>query len=328
MSRSFVLSLSVAIIVAACAPAPPEEAPVEPVGESSIALPADVAFPEGIAYDEAAGVFYTASAANGVLARVNATTGAGEIVSSAGVLMPSGATTFPGMLGMAIDSEGRLWMAGGRLGTLSVVDSQTGTIVRQQTVPSVGTSLINDVVVIEGSGYFTDTFHPMIWMVPVTGNEVGDLEPWLDLAGSVIEYGEGANLNGIAATADGRTLVVVQMAKGLLFRIDVATRAITPIDTAGADLTMADGLVLDGRTLYVVRQGAVEIATVLLSEDLSTGTVVSRFTDPALAWPATAALVGDRLLVVNTQFNTRSDNSETRPFTVASVPTAVLDGGS
>ena len=45
------------------------------------------------------------------------------------------------------------------------------------------------------------------------------------------------------------------------------SKVVTAIDTAGADLTGADGLVLDGRTLYVVRQPAGEIATVHLSAD-------------------------------------------------------------
>jgi Cu-Zn family superoxide dismutase len=117
------------------------------------------------------------------------------------------------------------------------------------------------------------------------------------------------------------------MGKGLLFRIDVASKTVAPIDTAGADLTGADGLVLDGRTLYVVRQPAAEIATVALSEDLTKGTVTSRFKDAQLAWPATAAKVGDRLLVVNTQFNARTKKTETLPFTIVSVPLARLTAG-
>jgi Cu-Zn family superoxide dismutase len=114
------------------------------------------------------------------------------------------------------------------------------------------------------------------------------------------------------------------MGKGLLFRIDVKSKQVSPIDTGGADLAGADGLVLDGRTLYVVRQTAVEVATVQLSADLTKGTVVSRFKDPALAWPATAVKVGDQLLVVNTQFNTRTDKKQTLPFTIVSIPLSRL----
>jgi hypothetical protein len=90
----------------------------------------------------------------------------------------------------------------------------------------------------------------------------------------------------------------------------------------------ANGMALtaDGRTLYVVRQGEQEIATVQLSEDYTKGRVVSRFKDPALAWPATAAKVGDRLLVVNSQFNQRQAGTAQTPFTVLAVPLSRLGG--
>jgi Cu-Zn family superoxide dismutase len=198
-------------------------------------------------------------------------------------------------------------------------------VLKDATVPSVGTSLINDVALVGSAGYFTDTFVPTVWRLAADGGTFGDLEPWLDLRGTPIEYGEGANLNGIAATPDGQALIVVHMGKGQLFRIDVATKAITPIDVAGADLTTADGLVLDGSTLYVVRQGAQEVVTVRLNADMSAGSVVSRFTE-GLTWPATAVRAGDDLVVVNTQFNTRSDNTATRPFALLRIPVGRLAG--
>ena len=190
-------------------------------------------------------------------------------------------------------------------------------------VPSVGTSLINDVAVVGGSGHFTLTFVPRLGWLSV----LGSIEPWLDLRGTPIPYGEGAKLNGITVTPDNQRLIVVHMSLGRLFTIDLASKAIAPIDTAGADLSGADGLVLNGDLLYVVRQTAVEIATVRLSADLASGTVVARFKDPALAWPATAVKVGEELIVVNTQFNTRQDNTTTRPFTLLRVPLSRLAGG-
>ena len=131
-------------------------------------------------------------------------------------------------------------------------------------------------------------------------------------------------MNGITVTPDGQTLIVVQMAKGLLFTIDIPSKVVKAIDTGGEDLSGADGLVLDGDTLYVVRQTAVEIATVVLSDGMTRGRVVSRFKDPGLAWPATAVKVGGALVVVNTQFNTREPNTTTRPFTFLRVPLSRL----
>jgi sugar lactone lactonase YvrE len=290
-------------------------------------LPANVTFPEGIAYDPAANAFYTASAVTGTLVRVNAKTKASEVVAAAGVLVPGGlTTTFPAVLGMKVDSQSRLWIAGGRSGKIFIVDTRSGKVQAQLDVPEPTKSLINDVTLIGTTAYFTDTRVPTLWRVEAKGDKIGALEPWLNFTDTPLQYFDGANLNGITATPNGQTLIVVQMGKGLLYKIDVKTKVVTPIDTSGADLTGADGLVLDGSTLYVVRQTAVEIATVKLSQDLSKGTVVARFKDPALAWPATAAKVGDRLLVVNSQFNVREAKKETLPFAVSAVPLSRLAG--
>ncbi len=320
-----VAAVAASVCLAACGSetSPPPKA-AEPQALSTIALPESVSFPEGVAYDASANALYTAAATDGTLVRVDAATGAATVVTPAGTLVPADNTTFPGPLGMKIDDAKRLWIAGGRTGKIWIVNTADGSVLKEATVPTAGKSLINDVTLAGGAGYFTDTFVPTLWRVAAKGEAIGDLEPWLDLQGTAIEYGEGANLNGITSTPDGQTLIVVQMAKGLLFKIDVATKAVTAIDTAGADLSGSDGLVLDGNTLYVVRQTAVEIATVQLNDDLTTGTVTSRFTDSALAWPATAAKVGSDLIAVNTQFNTRRENTTTRPFTLVRVPVARL----
>lgn len=328
MSRITSTVLSLAALLSACgcgSPTvpPPAEAPAPPAPRR-IELPASVSFPEGVAYDAAAGTLYTASAEDGTVIRVNASTGVAEVVTPAGTLMPVDATTFPGPLGMEVDAGNRLWIAGGFTGKVWVVNVADGAVVKEVTVPTAPKSLINDMAIIGTTGYFTDTFVPTLWRLSGEGGTFGEIEPWLDLTGTPIEYGgEGPNLNGITVTPDGQTLIVVHMGTGQLFTIDVATRAIAPIDTAGADLTTADGLVLDGHTLYVIRQGAQEIVTISLNAERTSGTVVSRFTE-GLAWPATAARVGEDLVVVNTQFNTRGQNTTTRPFVLLRVPVATL----
>ena len=55
---------------------------------------------------------------------------------------------------------------------------------------------------------------------------------------------------------------------------------------------------------------------------------MSRFKDPALMWPATAAKVGDELLVVCTQFNKRTTKDPVTPFAIIGVPVSRLGGGS
>jgi Cu-Zn family superoxide dismutase len=322
LSATFTATLFT-LSAAAQTAAPPAETALE-----SYSLPPEVTFPEGVAHDPGTGTIYTGSAATGTLTRVNLKTRATEIVAPAGVLVPGGVTTtFPAVLGMKLDGRRRLWIAGGRSGKFFIVDSQSGKVIKELAVPDPSKSLINDVALVGSAGYFTDTRAPTLWRIEAKGNEIGSLEPWLDFTGTPLQYYEGANLNGIAATPDGQSLLVVQMGKGLLFKIDIKSKKVSPIDTAGADLTGADGLVLDGRTLYVVRQTAVEIATVQMSDDFAKGTVVNRFKHPQLAWPATAAKDGNRLLVVNTQFNTRNDKKETLPFTVVGVPLSQLSPG-
>jgi len=292
---------------------------------ATYSLPAEVRYPEGVALDPTTGALYTAGAEDGLVVRLDPATGRSTVVAPAGVAIPAGSTTFPGALGMKLDPAGRLWMALGRTGNMAVVDTRTGAVVKRFETRRDG-GLINDAAVTATATYFTDTLNPVLWRVPVNGATIGELEPWIDFTGTALEWGPGANINGIAATPDGKTLIVVQMAKGLLFTIDTASRKVTPIDLQGETVAGADGLVLDGATLYVVRQPAAEIVTVRLAPDLKSGTVVSRFTDPALAWPATAAKSGDHLVVVNTQFNKRATNDPATPFTLVRVPLARLQG--
>ena len=292
-------------------------------GVTRVELPADVTYPEGIAHDPKRNVIYTGSAASGTVVRIALDSGQVSSVSAGGSLMAT--EPFPALLGMKVDASGRLWIAGGRTGQIVVVDSQTGKPLKKLEVPTQGASLINDVVIVGSNAYFTDSLTPTLWRVATSADRIGDLEPWMQFGGTALEYTKpGANLNGIAASADGRYLVVVQMNKGLLFRIGVQDKQVAQIDLGGELVTTGDGLVLDGRTLHVVCQGEQQIVTIELSADLAKGRVASRFKDPALAWPATAAKVGDRLLVVNTQFNKRNTKDPVLPFSIISVPVSML----
>ena len=233
MSRS-VLSITFAAMLSTTAAM--AQAPAAPAlsGLTTVVLPPEVTFPEGIAYDASSNAIFTASAATGTLVRVDLKSGGSQIVAPAGVLVPKGETTFPAVLGMKLDPDKRLWIAGGRTGRFFVVDSKTGRVVKSLAVPNPGKSLINDLALAGGAAYFTDTVTPTLWRIQTKGSDIGDLEPWLDFTGTALQYYEGANLNGIAALPDGQSLIVVQMGKGLLFRIDLKTKKVSPIDTAGA----------------------------------------------------------------------------------------------
>ena len=293
---------------------------------TTLTLPPDARFPEGIAYDRKTEMFYTANAETGAVIEVSRKGDAQRVVIPAGVLAPSGTQTFPVALGMKLDAANRLWIAGGRTGRMSVVDVQSGRLLKQVTAPGGAGSLINDVALVGGAAYFTDTRTPTLWRLAPEGNRIGELEAWTTFADTPIQYDGGNNLNGITVTPDGQFFIVVQMDKGLLFRIDIASQAIRAIDSTGIDLTGGDGLAMAGNTLYLVRQPAGEIVTLLMQADPPLVKVVNRFRDPALAWPATARLVEKSLMVVNSQFNRRATKTQSEPFTFANVPLSRLAG--
>ena len=64
------------------------------------------------------------------------------------------------------------------------------------------------------------------------------------------------NLNGIEATGNGRTLIVVNSTLGTLYTIDAATGVSEQIDLGGATVPTGDGVLLVGGTLLVLQNGA------------------------------------------------------------------------
>ena len=185
-------------------------------------------------------------------------------------------------------------------------------------------TFVNDVAFDRaGNAYVTDSFAPRLYRIPAEQIEQGvsgtqPLPTFVDLSRTV-RYRPGFNANGIVVTPDGRYAVVVQSNTGLLFRVDLRSGTVQRIDLGGATVTAGDGLELQGRTLYVVRNALERVAEVRLSGDLSSGRLVGEVTDPSFAFPTTAAIAAGRLLVVNSQFDRRPSGDPVVPFTVTSV---------
>ena len=324
MSRSILLAAAAVFAIGACS-RPSEQAATTPAAPAMVKahpLPAAIAYPEGIAFDEAAGVFYTAGATDGAVVKVDLASGASTPIAAAGVLTPAGSDIFPAVLGMKLDENKRLWLAGGRTGKLHVLDTTSGKVVKTLDTPGSG-GLINDVTLTADAAYFSDSFRPVVWKVGRAGGQVGAAEAWLDI-GKAVAYGEGANINGLVSTPDGKTLLLVQMNKGLLFKVDIASKAVTPVNLTGQTLQGADGLVLDGQRLYAVLQPHATIVAVNLAPDMTSGVVAGRLKSDALAWPATAFKTGDRLVVVNMQFNKREGDTASKPFSVSEIPVSLI----
>jgi len=120
----------------------------------------------------------------------------------------------------------------------------------------------------------------------------------------------GFNLNGIDATPNGRTLVAVQSNNGKLWRINAATGANREITLAGGEsVPNGDGVLLDGRTLYVVQNQNNLVAVIALSANFTSGRVITRLSDPDFKVPTTIDEHGRRLYAVNARFNVPSPGS-------------------
>lgn len=291
-------------------------APTAPEASRTYVLPGDAVFPEGVAYRSSTGNFFVSSTTDGAIYRGNLNG------TSAQVFLPGGADGRTTAVGLKVSEAGQLFVAGGATGRMFVYDVNTGALVRAFETPAASSTgtFINDVALTPGAAYFTDSRRPVLFRVARTANGVGtEAEAWLDLTGTAIEYGEGFNLNGIAATPDGRYLIVVQSNTGQLFRISTADKSVTEIQFGGT-VKNGDGILLDGQTLYISRNADKIIVPIALNADFTTGTVGTPFSDPTLMYPTTLAQAGNRLLVVNSQFDRRGPNVTPRlPFTLSNI---------
>jgi len=279
-------------------------------------LPGDTVFPEGIAYQPTTGDFFVSSTTDGTIFRGNVQS------ESADVFLPGGTDGRTTAIGLKVDDyQDRLFVAGGNTGQIFVYDTDSGQLLSKFNNQKTSTFINDAAISPNGDAYFTDSSDPILYKVST--NEADELEfsAWLDLTGTAIVYQSGFNLNGIAATNNGKYLIVVQTNTGKLFRIDIASKQVTEIDLGGATLTNGDGILLSRRRiLYVVRNQNELIVKVQLSEDFSRGTVISSTTDPSFAYPTTIAQARKRLLVVNSQFDKRGAGlTPELPFTVSSI---------
>jgi Cu-Zn family superoxide dismutase len=281
-----------------------------PEGTTSYELPGEGTFPEGIAYHAESGAAFVSGAGDGSLHRIDLASG--DVDTG---LVPGSRPPF-GIIGLAVGDDD-LWAAGGMTGEILRFDVASGELEATLSTPEAESTFLNDLVVApNGDVYVTDSNRPVLFRVPDGGDEV---EAWLDLDGTPIPFGEGINLNGIVVSEDGESLIVVHMASGTLYRIDIASRDVDPIDLGGATVEAGDGMVLERTTLYIVQNGPDQVSVVELAGDLARGEIAGVLEDERLTDAATAALVGDDLMVTNAQFSAMQGEPEL-PFTVSVVP--------
>ncbi len=282
-------------------------------GVTSYTLPGNAVYPEGIAHRDGSQTFYVGSTTDGTIFR-------GTLGQKATEVFLPPVSERPTAIGMKVDEQGRLYVSGGGSGKVFVYDTATKSLIKEFATPATSATFINDVTLTPDAAYFTDSQRPVLFRLGRSASGLQTLEPWLDFTGTALQYQSGFNLNGIASTPDGQTLIVVQSNTGKLFRITVADKSVSEIDLGGNTVKNGDGILLSGQTLYVVRNQDVVIVPVKLSADFSSGTLGTPFSDASLRYPTTIAQEGGRLLVVNSQFNKRGEGLNPElPFTVSSV---------
>jgi sugar lactone lactonase YvrE len=229
---------------------------------------------------------YLGSRADGDILRLSLRTGEYEVFSQG-----------PGTPAVGVKArDGLLWVAGGNSGTGRVVDLATGDTLETFAFTTAPT-FVNDVVLTDDAAWFTDSQKPQLYRVSLTDWSVTTLP----LSGEW-QQNAGFNANGISTTPDRSALLVINSSNGTLYRVDPGTGAATAVDTGGVVLSNGDGLLRQGRTLYVVQNQLNKIAVLRLSSDGTSAEWRREITSSAFDVPTTVARWGQRLYLPNAKF--------------------------
>jgi hypothetical protein len=290
-----VLTFSAALIVVAVALTATSSAARKPYPEV-IQLPRGFQ-PEGIEVGRST-TFYVGSVATGAIYRGSLRAGSGNILVPGGAGRPA--------TGIELDERNRLFVAGASTGKAYIYNARTGALIRTYTFATSDT-FINDVTLVASGAVFTDSRKAVFYHVPIAPNGALEDHHTIPIEGA-FALAAGFNLNGIE-TSSRDDLIAVQSNKGKLFRIDSGTGESREISLGGQSVTNGDGLLLNGRTLYVVQNRENRVAVISLSANLLTGRVVRRLMDRDFDVPTTIDDLGRRLYAVNARFGTSNPSS-------------------
>lgn len=280
-------ALTVLLTVLAAAPA---------AARTSDTIPLPNGFqPEGIAVTDD-GTFYAGSLKDGSIYRGDVRTGQGDVIFSPGDVRTA--------VGLWYDEPtGHLFVAGGPFGAAHVYDGATGI---ELATYALGGAFVNDVVVTPEAAYFTDSFAPVIYKLPLGPHRslpAGNPVETIPLGGDYVFDPTTFNGNGIEASGTTGMLILANSSNGTLYRVDPATGDATAIDLGGASVPNADGVLLKGDTLYVVQNFLNQIAEIRLTPDLAAGHITGVITSPFYRIPTTVGAYKGSLFAVNARFD-------------------------
>ncbi len=268
---------------------------------SSRSFPSPITLPEGFAPEGiAAGrgtTAYLGSRSDGSILRLDVRTGRTSEVT-AGPGTPS--------LGLKADRRGRLFVAGGSGGDARVVDSRSGKVLASYTLTTSSSTFVNDVVLTRHAAWFTDSSQAQLYRVPLgRGGSLPtqDRVQTVPLTGQWVQ-GDDLGANGITQTPDREALLVVNTTTGLLYRVDPATGGATQVDVGGVSLERGDGMLREGRTLYVVQNTMNKVAVIRLDRRGTSGQLTGYLRAKSFDVPTTVARIAGALYLPNARFTT------------------------
>src|ERR671911_1551881 len=195
LSRAAVPLLLLVVLLAALA------APAAAARPAQVIVLPGATSAEGIAAGRGA-TFYAGDLFAGDIFRGNLQRGTAELFIDA----PEGRMA----VGMAVDvAHDLLFVAGGFTGQAYIYDTRTGATVATYQFGAPPATLVNDVALTKDGAWFTDSFQARLYFVPVSRAGVpGSTFRTLAVSGPAADIGGEVNLNGIQATANGKTLIV------------------------------------------------------------------------------------------------------------------------
>ncbi len=272
-------------------------------------------YPEGVAYDDKAKVFYVSSVTTGTIGAVDEQGNYSQVLADSG---------FKSSFGLKVDPRtNTLWACISDPNYSLVRDTNTykkmARVIRYDLAKKTklrdinlgsflpGNHFANDLAMdAKGNVYITDSFAPLIYKIDPMGKE------------SVIVYNnllksDGVGLNGIVCHPRG-FLLVAHSQHACIYKIDL----LNPNKISKVKMPMTfpgiDGLLLTKNLeLIVVQNNGINRVSKLSSQDNWTSAHVDSETTPTdhFAYPTTATFKGDQLYVLNSKLNELADSTIT-----------------
>lgn len=300
-------------------PTPPAEQ-VKPT--TRIQFEAPESYPEGIAYDKAANVFYVSSARTGTIGKVDR---AGKYTV---ILADSG---FKSSYGLKVGPDGKkLYACIGdanyskfstpdtkkKMARLITIDLETGKKLTDTNFSKLlpGEHFPNDIAFDgKGNAYITDSFANAIYKVDAAGKATV-------FATSDLFKTTGVGLNGIVYNPGGY-FIVSSSGKGMLFKVDAANPKLVSKVMIDQFLPGADGMLLnDNSTVTVVQNGGVNKIWKIKSADnwATAKPVEATGFEDRFMYPSTAAMAGAETWIMNANFSelTEGNNVPSKKFSL------------